>query len=62
VVKKWIKEEKLWKREGWETWIKEEELWKENKGSTVYMDKRRRRRRMKHGCKKKENSGSREGW
>ncbi len=43
------------------TWIKEEELWKENKGSTVYMDKRRRRR-MKHGCKKKENSGRREGW
>jgi hypothetical protein len=25
------------------TWIKEEELWKEDKGSTVYMDKRRRK-------------------
>jgi hypothetical protein len=40
---KWNKEEKaLGKRKGG-TWIKEEELWKEDKGSTVYMDVKRRK-------------------
>ncbi len=50
------KKKKLWKRGRVGYGSKKKSCGRKTRGSTVYMDVKRRRR-MKHGCKKKENSG-----